>query len=401
MTIPSLRAATAALLLATACVEPGPGGPSLPRPDAHPADRSHPAASVAWNGIAGELVRSRGANVFQSMRAFATLHRAQHHAVVSAEVALDGARPLSRRAAAAAASVVALSYLFPADAAALEAELERQLALPGWVEAGSPDVAGGVAVGRVVGAKVVAHARTDRMFDPWTGTVPTGPGMWYSSATPPAPPGGAGFSAARPFYLTSTAQFRPAPPPAYGSPAFQAALAEVRRITDARTPAQDSIAKFWATFGGRFEPSGFWNHEAATLVAAQASGERRASHLLALTSMAMVDALLACNDAKYTYWLLRPSQADPGIGLAVGLPNFPAYPSNHACISVAAAEVLGAGIPAQRARLSAMAEEAAISRVYGGIHYRFDGDVGLALGRQVARHAMRLDRGEHQAYVMK
>src|SRR5215208_7373122 len=99
--------------------------------------------------------------------------------------------------------------------------------------------------------------------------------------------------------------------------------------------------------------------------------------------MAAFDALIACNDAKYTYWLLRPVQADPAIKLAIGLPNFPSYPSNHACISAAQAEVIAAYVPGERRRLTALADEAAISRVYGGIHYRFDADTGLALGRKV------------------
>ena len=104
------------------------------------------------------------------------------------------------------------------------------------------------------------------------------------------------------------------------------------------------------------------------------------------------DGLIACHDAKYAYWLLRPSQADPAITLAVGLPNFPAYPSNHACLSAAIGQVAGATMPADRERFAAIAAEAAESRVHGGIHYRFDSDTGLSIGRKVAAHALDADR---------
>jgi hypothetical protein len=107
---------------------------------------------------------------------------------------------------------------------------------------------------------------------------------------------------------------------------------------------------------------------------------------------AAMDGLIACADAKFTYWLLRPSQADPGISLAIGLPNFPSYPSNHACFSGAAAYVLGALFPVDQQRLAEMAYDAGISRILGGIHYRFDSDVGLQIAQSVTGRALEVDR---------
>ena len=114
--------------------------------------------------------------------------------------------------------------------------------------------------------------------------------------------------------------------------------------------------------------------------------------MLALMNAAAWDANIACHDAKYAYWLLRPSQADPAIKLAIGLPNHPSYPSNDACISGTATAVLGAFFPADAARLRAMAGEAALSRVYGGLHYWFDGEAGLAVARDVSALALATDR---------
>jgi hypothetical protein len=100
------------------------------------------------------------------------------------------------------------------------------------------------------------------------------------------------------------------------------------------------------------------------------------------------DALIGSYDGKYTYWTIRPSQADPGITLPISLPNHPSYPSNHATIDGALAVILEAEFPAETKRVEQIAEEAAISRLYGGIHYRFDKDAGLALGRVTAAKAM-------------
>jgi hypothetical protein len=202
-----------------------------------------------------------------------------------------------------------------------------------------------------------------------------------------------GIGDARTWFLTSSDQFRPPPPPEFGSPEFVAALAEVRQISDTRTAEQDSIAKFWGMGAGTFTPPGYWNLEASTLAVEHRMNERRATQLLALLNMVAMDAIIASHDAKYEYWLIRPSQADPAITLSLALPNFPAYPSNHATISAAMTEVLAKTFPREAERLRAAADEAALSRVLGGIHYNFDGTAGLALGRRIARWVMMKERG--------
>jgi hypothetical protein len=104
--------------------------------------------------------------------------------------------------------------------------------------------------------------------------------------------------------------------------------------------------------------------------------------------MASVDATIACHDSKYVYWVPRPTQADPGITLAIGVPNHPSYPSNHACISGAIGLVLDARFPDQRGRYFAMARQAGDSRMYGGIHYRIDLDQGFVIANKVAARAL-------------
>ena len=110
--------------------------------------------------------------------------------------------------------------------------------------------------------------------------------------------------------------------------------------------------------------------------------------------MAMMDANIACHDAKFTYWLIRPYRADPAITTPIGRPQHPSHPSNHACMSGTAAYVLGVLFPDEARRLATMADEAGESRLYAGIHYRFDKDAGLGIARQVAALALSHDVDE-------
>lgn len=342
-------------------------------------------AAVYWNGIARGLVAKYSSNALVAMRGYALVAVAQHNAAA-------GVRDRGVHAAISAASVVTLSYLYPSEQTALELLLQQYLAAAGPQH----DIVDGEIAGRATGSRVVAYAQTDRFFAPWTGTVPVGPGLWFS-ATPPV---GATVGQAKTYFLLAGNQFRPAPHPAFGSAEFFAAVAEVRQFSDNRTPEQDAIAKFWNFPAGTYQPPGYWNEEGGRLASTYGLNERRAAHLFALIQMVAYDALVASHEAKYTYWLLRPTMADPGIQLAIGLPNFPSYPSNHAAISAGMAAVLGTEFPAERLRLKALADEAALSRVYGGIHYRFDGVAGLTLGRRIADWALGRDVGLRQPFAL-
>ena len=354
-------------------------------------------APVYWNGMARHLVGSYRFNALQAIRGYSIVSVAQYNAAIAAEKASERGTHPSVHAAISAASVVALSYLHPAEASALEAQLTQYLAQEGWHGDAHTDQAAGTAIGRAVAAQVVARAQTDGFFAPWTGTVPTGPGKWFSATAPAGPMVGQ----AKPYFLTSGDQFRPPPPPAFGSAEFNAALAQVRQLSDTRSQAQRDIAVFWNLPAGTYQPPGYWNDEASTLAVRYHLNERETAHTLALMNMVSYDAIVASHEAKFFYWLIRPSQVDAGIVLPIGLPNFPSYPSNHATISAAMAQVLGVRFPAERERLADLAVEAAWSRVYGGIHYWFDGEAGLELGHKVAAWALAHDVNGHEPFVLQ
>jgi hypothetical protein len=395
----SLLSCTLAVV-AGACTDPPLAVESLDAPSAVTARAVHfweSNAAVYWNGVARELVAANRLNALQAIRAYAIVTVAQYNAAVAAEDGKARGDHLSVHAAISAASVAALSYIHPAEAQPLETRLDQYLAQEGWPGEHHANAASGEAIGRAIAAEVVARAQGDGFFAPWTGTIPAGPGKWFS-ATPPAGPT---IGQAKTFFLTSGSQFRPAPPPAFGSAEFNAALAEVRQISDTRTQEQRDLAVFWNFPVGTYQPPGYWNELASTLAVERRLDECETAHTMALMNMVAYDALVAAHEAKYFYWLIRPSQADPDIALPIGLPNFPSYPSNHAAVSAGMARVLADRFPSDRQRFDALADEAALSRVYGGIHYRFDGEVGLTLGRAVAAWALAHDVRGHAPFVLR
>ncbi len=330
-------------------------------------------ASAAWNQLATSLATRRGTD---AIRLYAYLSMAQFRAAEAA----GHVHPHSPTSSAiGAASAAVLSAFFPADVAEIEAALDAQATATPWPGAQHEDFASGEEIGRGVGAAVLAFAAGDRfgLADP--GTPPIGPGYWVWNGGPIARGGYRG----RPFFLASDSQFRPAPPPAFGSPDYLAALAEVRTISDTRTAEQLAIAIYW-NVNQSPRSDAAWENLAVELIRTYHVRDADAARILFLMNAAALDAAIGCFDAKYAYWFIRPPQADPAITLPIGLPPHPSYPSAHSCVSGALAGVLTAAFPSEADRLAGLALEAGLSRVYAGIHYRFDVQAGQALGRSVA-----------------
>ena len=286
-----------------------------------------------------------------------------------------------------AASAAILEQFFPQSATALRATLDSQLLAHPWREAARGENEAVRESGARIAARVVRYASEDRAgaVDP----VPLKPataGSWTAGSAAPARE----LYRARAFLLASDSVVRPPPPPSVTSPEFRAALAEVRSISDSRTDTQKSIALRW---NAGQNPRSDAAYGAFTLDLLRSSGrsERKASELMLRKAIAAYDALIACFDAKYAYWYPRPSQMDSLITLPIGLPPHPSYPSAHSCLSGAISDVLIAAFPDRRAQLLEMAEEASLSRIYAGIHYRFDMVAGLAIGRAVAEKANAAD----------
>jgi hypothetical protein len=305
------------------------------------------------------------------------------------------ARYEAERGAVAGASVRVLSFFYPGAATALEQRVQTE------ANAGAGDVhpafIRGVEIGRAAGDWMVTRVQSDGFTTPWGGTIPTGAGIFI----PTGAPAGAQLGAVTPYFLTAGNQFRPAPPPVFGSPAFVTELAEIKTLSDTRTAPQLAMAQQWNYGNGTYTPPGYWNEQASQMIQENGLNEREATHVFALMGATGFDALIGCWEAKYEYWLIRPWQAQTGLTLPIGAPNHPSYPSGHSCVSSAMASVLADFFPSEASELNTQVAEAGLSRMYGAIHYRSDITAGEQLGRSTAQHAINIDKQQGLLSVLR
>jgi hypothetical protein len=144
-------------------------------------------------------------------------------------------------------------------------------------------------------------------------------------------------------------------------------------------------------------PAGLWIEIAQDLIVRDGLDPLRATRVLALASVAMADGFICCWDAKYAYWFGRPITADPNLDVLIPTPPFPSYTSGHSTVSRAAATVLGHLFPADEPALAMRAEEAQNSRLWAGIHFPIDNEMGALGGAMIGRLVVARAREEGAA----
>jgi membrane-associated phospholipid phosphatase len=378
---------------------------------------AHADVVTDWNNAALDAIRADNTTPPIASRCLAILHAAIYDAVngiarthepylVQSEVPASA----SREAAASGAAHEALVNLFPANVSAFDT---LHAAILATIPDG-PRKTAGVVWGEFVASQILAI----RANDGFDAIVPppngSGPGVWVP--TPPAflsyllPQWG--FLA--PFAMTSSSQFRPPGPPSLISERYASDYDEVKRVGAAigstRTNEQTQIALFWADGGGTETPPGHWNSIAQVLAAAQGNTPEQNARLFALLNIAMADAAICAWDAKYTFDFWRPVTAigfaEPQLNWAsfIVTPPFPDYVSGHSTFSGAAATVLARffgttdlpftidsdflpGVHRSFSTCIDAAGEAAMSRIYGGIHFRSASEDGLQAGINIGEWA--------------
>ena len=355
------------------------------------------APSYRWMELAVSQIENKGINTPRNSRGLSMMTVAVYDATVAAwdskyaykrprpseldsSVAVTGPVPRSpsypsELAVTAGAASEILAYIWPADAQFFRDKAEE--AARASMAAGfnyPSDVTAGLQLGRAVAAKVIERADGDGSQAIWTGTVPAGPGLW--NGTNPAEPL---MGTWKTWVLSSGSQLRPGPPFPYSSPQKLAELAEVKNFPRTFNTNEKSLY-YQGADGGII----FWyeNLSQRLFESKLDSNPPRAARAYALTAVAQYDALVACWDGKYAYWAIRPFQLDPAVTTLFPTPNHPSYPAAHACGSGAIGRVVGRLFPDFAGFIEAKANEAAESRLWGGIHYRSDLESGLALGRQ-------------------
>src|SRR5437870_2531873 len=378
-------------------------------------------AVIEWNRTLLAVVRTPGAQpaTIHSTRTFAILHAAIYDAVNNIDpqfspylVSLPNVPgSASKIVAADQAAHDVLASLYPTFQTSLDTELQQDLArLPGNEEKNQ-----GIAVGHAVAAKLLAARSTDGANITPPPYVPGSQAGDYQ-LTPPnfAPADFTQWPKVTPFALERADEFRPGPPPALTSATYTDAFNEVKSLgfidSTTRTAEQTQIGKFW---NGNIQD--FWNEIAQTAVLAHDLNLEQSARLFALLNISLADTTIAFFNAKYTYNFWRPVTAiqlaatdgnpqtnpDPTwLPLGTKTAPDPSYPGAHSAISKAGATVLGfyfgnrfafdvtseslAGVTRHFTSFSAAAEEAGLSRIFAGQHFRTDHVAGKGLGGQVA-----------------
>ncbi|MEO6811138.1 MAG: phosphatase PAP2 family protein [Isosphaeraceae bacterium] len=383
---------------------------------------------IDWNSTALAAVRTGNTNPPLAARNLAMVQLAVFDAVNSidrrhepyAGIQVRHAQGASTEAAVARAADEVLTALYPDQAATFHATLAESLAT---VRNRRARVRG-EAVGRQVGKAILALRANDGSNVQVDAPPATKPGEW--SPTPPeyGRAVALNFAFVPPFAMTTPSQFRPGPPPALDSATYTEAYNEVESVgsddSTTRTPDQTAFAHFWADLAGvSFTPPGHWNQIAEDAAMSRQLRLSDEAKLFAQLNVALADAGISCWETKNFYQFWRPvtairqgdqdgnplTVADPNWSPQWETPQFSSYSSGHATFSAAAATILesyfGAntpfndtgdptlGLPGRHFdSFARAADEAAASRMYGGIHFRFDNETGLAVGREIGRYVL-------------
>ena len=366
-----------------------------------------------WNNAALDAIRVGHTAPPIASRSLSILHVSIYDAVngiarTNEPYLVQSAVPASasRPAAASAAAHQALVNLFPANASSFDA-------LHAAILAGIPDSPhkrAGIVWGEFVANQILAaraNDGSDVIVPPPGGS---GPGVWVP--TPPAflPYLLPQWGFVVPFGMSSSSQFRPPGPPSLDSQQYAADYEEVKELGAAvgstRTEDQTEIALFWADGAGTETAPGHWNSIAQIIADARGNTLEENARLFALLNIAMADAAICSWDAKYTFDFWRPvtaiAFAEPELNWMsfIVTPPFPDYTSGHSTFSAAAATVLPLfygtedlpfttgsdflpGVFRSFSTCLDAAEEAAASRIYGGIHFRSASEDGLQAGTSI------------------
>jgi uncharacterized protein (TIGR03382 family) len=384
---------------------------------------ARPAAAdvvIDWNNVLLDAIRTGNVNPPMASRAMAMTHAAIFDAVNTIDrthfpyhVQLGVSAGASREAAAAQAAHDVLVNLFPARQAIFDTALAGSL---GTIPDGTPKV-GGRAIGEQVAAQYITLRANDGSGTVTPYTPGTLPGQWQPTPPANAPALLPNWPTVTPWCMTSGSQFRHSVgPPALTSAQYAADLNEVKSLgavnSTMRTADQTNIARFWADGANTSTPPGHWNRIAQTVGTNAGNSVSQNARMFALLNLAEADAAIVSWDNKYQANFWRPitairqadqdgnaaTEADPTWTPLITTPPFPTYTSGHSTFSGAAAEILklyfgtdnisfttsaegAAGVPDRSfTSFSQASAEAADSRLFGGIHYRFDNEHGLQNG---------------------
>jgi len=353
-------------------------------------------AMLAWNRHTLQLVQKYQQNPPRAVRALTIVHAAMHDALALA--ARDTENAAAGIVAAHRAASLTLAYLYPYESTAWiegkglalsRASAQAQRFTPLQLERA-------LATGERVANDAIHRALTDGADRQPVARRPTAVDAGHWRAAPPLnihTPQELLAGEWQPWVHGDEVELHPPPPHEYGSVQFWREVEEVYQVARSLTVEQKTLADDWNLEQGSVTPAGVWNQRATEIIRAEKLDAAAAVRVLAALNAAMHDAVIACWRAKYQWWRVRPvsiirERFDANFLPHLITPPHPAYVSGHAAMSAAAATVLAAFFPRHESTLHTLAAQAALSRLYGGIHFRSDNEEGLRLGQKIGKRAL-------------
>lgn len=382
---------------------------------------------IQWNNVSLNAIKTAQYTSVKASRVLAMVHAAMFDSINNIDQTCSTyyvntvvPQDISREAAAASAAYRVLVSLFPAQTAAFDTALAESLA-------GIPDGSrktNGIALGDYIGNEFVIWRSSDHSDD-MIGYIPgSDPGDWQPTPPAYAPAMLPNWAIVTPFAMMSNSQFRPAAPPDLTSAEYAEDYNEVKTIgtkfSVVRTQDQNDIALFWMDMPGTLTTVGRWNVIAQQVANRHSNNLWQNARLFALLNIALADAGITAWDSKYYYNFWRPVTAIRFLGddgnpdtipdaswePLIMTPAFPEYVSAHSTFSAAAAEILSLFfrddyidftissymmpmIARSYRSFTQAAEEAGISRIYGGIHFNTANVEGQMAGRALANYVFK------------
>ena len=264
-----------------------------------------------------------------------------------------------------------LTYFFPADSLAITQKLKE--ANDAVLNSGihyNADIDAGNTLGIFISSQFIEYAKHDGSDLKWDGIIPKEEGKWYGEN-----PGVPTFGKWKTWVLTSGSQFRPAAPDENFVAAEMEKLKAIKHTFDT-----DKTAYYYAGAMSKLlvevVNKKIFEYELDKDPIATA-------RIYSLLFISLYEGQVSAWDAKFTYWATRPILADPTFVPLLRTPNFPGYPSGHATTAASAATVLSYLFPTDKDYFETIANECAMSRFYGGIHFDIDNTTGLDMGKKI------------------
>jgi hypothetical protein len=347
---------------------------------------------ISWNKLTTEIILQHSMPPPRIARAYALVHISIYDVLLTSKNLEINTSPGLERAIITSAASEVLSYLFQDKINKIKKFALSQGILERNHDVDKLNLSSAIQLGQTVGKQVVMYAKKDGSNSVFNGTVPTGDCKW--KGTNPLEPMAGQWNT---FVLSSGAEIQPPPPETCNSEKYKTQVQQVVDASHNRTTKQIEAIHYW----GDKPPPIIWNSIFDESIKRHNLSIIDTARALAYLNIGMYDAGISTWYTKFNYWTERPFQAAPSIITEISTPNFPGYTSGHSTFSGTAKIILGEVFPDQKEYFDYQADEANMSRMWGGIHLLQDCEEGLAVGIKIGNMVLEDMRSTPHTFIYK